>query len=61
MLRAVARRMSESKATVPHFYLEAEIDMGRALELREELNQALADEGEKISVNDLIVRAARSR
>jgi pyruvate dehydrogenase E2 component (dihydrolipoamide acetyltransferase) len=58
MLRAVARRMSESKATVPHFYLDAEIDMGRALELREELNRALADNGEKISVNDLIVRAA---
>ena len=58
MLRAVARRMSESKANVPHFYLDAEIDMGRALELREELNRALADDGEKISVNDLIVRAA---
>ena len=50
--------MSESKATVPHFYLDAEIDMGRALELREELNQALAGEDEKISVNDLVVRAA---
>jgi pyruvate dehydrogenase E2 component (dihydrolipoamide acetyltransferase) len=58
MLRAVARRMSESKATVPHFYLDAEIDMGRALEMREELNRALADDGEKISVNDLVVRAA---
>ena len=58
MLRAVARRMSESKATVPHFYLDAEIDMSRALELREELNQALADDGEKISINDLVVRAA---
>jgi pyruvate dehydrogenase E2 component (dihydrolipoamide acetyltransferase) len=57
MLRAVAHRMSESKATVPHFYLNAEIDMGRALALREELNQALAGEGEKISVNDLVVRA----
>jgi pyruvate dehydrogenase E2 component (dihydrolipoamide acetyltransferase) len=58
MLRAVARRMSESKATVPHFYLDAEIDMGRALEIREELNQVLADDGEKISINDLVVRAS---
>jgi pyruvate dehydrogenase E2 component (dihydrolipoamide acetyltransferase) len=58
MLRAVARRMSESKATVPHFYLDAEIDMGRALEMREELNRALADEGEKVSINDLVVRAS---
>jgi pyruvate dehydrogenase E2 component (dihydrolipoamide acetyltransferase) len=50
--------MSESKTTVPHFYLDAEIDVGRALELRRELNEALADEGEKVSVNDLVVRAA---
>jgi len=58
MLRAVARRMSEAKATVPHFYIDAEIDMSRALELRRELNEALADEGEKVSVNDLVLRAA---
>jgi pyruvate dehydrogenase E2 component (dihydrolipoamide acetyltransferase) len=57
MLKAVARRMAESKASVPHFYVSSEIDMTRALELRAELNEALADSGEKVSVNDLIVRA----
>jgi pyruvate dehydrogenase E2 component (dihydrolipoamide acetyltransferase) len=57
MLKAVARRMGESKATVPHFYVSSEIDMTRALALRAELNEALADAGEKVSVNDLIVRA----
>jgi pyruvate dehydrogenase E2 component (dihydrolipoamide acetyltransferase) len=57
MLKAVARRMSESKTTVPHFYVSSEIDMTRALELRKELNEALAESGEKVSVNDLIVRA----
>jgi pyruvate dehydrogenase E2 component (dihydrolipoyllysine-residue acetyltransferase) len=57
MLKAVAHRMAESKATVPHFYVSSEIDMTRALELRAELNAALADSGEKVSVNDLIVRA----
>ena len=57
MLRAVARRMSESKATVPHFYLNAEIDMGRALEMRQELNRALTGEDERVGVNDLILRA----
>ena len=57
MLKAVARRMAESKATVPHFYVSSEIDMTRALELRAELNEALDDSGEKVSVNDLIVRA----
>ena len=57
MLKAVAKRMGESKATVPHFYVTSEIDMTRAFELRAELNAALADSGEKVSVNDLIVRA----
>jgi len=57
MLKAVAARMTQSKQTVPHFYVESEIDMTRAMELRAELNTGLADSGEKISVNDLIVRA----
>jgi pyruvate dehydrogenase E2 component (dihydrolipoamide acetyltransferase) len=57
MLKAVAKRMTESKTTVPHFYVTSEIDMTRALALRKELNEALADSGEKVSVNDLIVRA----
>jgi pyruvate dehydrogenase E2 component (dihydrolipoamide acetyltransferase) len=57
MLKAIATRMSQSKQTVPHFYVESEIDMTRAMELRAELNAGLADRGEKISVNDLIVRA----
>jgi pyruvate dehydrogenase E2 component (dihydrolipoamide acetyltransferase) len=57
ILRAVARRMTEASHTVPHFYLTTEIDMGRALALRRELNEGLADSGEKISVNDLVLRA----
>jgi pyruvate dehydrogenase E2 component (dihydrolipoamide acetyltransferase) len=57
MLKAVAARMTLSTQTVPHFYLESEIDMTRALDLRRELNDGLADKGEKVSVNDLIVRA----
>ena len=58
MLKAVATRMAQSKQTVPHFYVESEIDMTRAMELRAELNSGLADSGDKISVNDLIVRAS---
>jgi pyruvate dehydrogenase E2 component (dihydrolipoamide acetyltransferase) len=57
MLKAVAARMAQAKQTVPHFYVESEIDMTRAMQLRAELNEGLADRGEKISVNDLIVRA----
>jgi pyruvate dehydrogenase E2 component (dihydrolipoamide acetyltransferase) len=57
MLKAVARRMSASKSQVPHFYLQCEIDMGKALALREELNAELSADGVKLTVNDLIVRA----
>jgi len=53
----IARRMSESKATAPHFYLEAEIEMSRAVEARARL-KAAAGEGEVVpSFNDMIVKA----
>jgi pyruvate dehydrogenase E2 component (dihydrolipoamide acetyltransferase) len=53
----IARRMSESKATAPHFYLEAEIDMSRAVDARARL-KATAGEGEVVpSFNDMIVKA----
>jgi Pyruvate/2-oxoglutarate dehydrogenase complex, dihydrolipoamide acyltransferase (E2) component, and related enzymes len=53
----IARRMAESKATAPHFYLEAEVDMSRAVEARERIKGAAA-EGEVVpSFNDMIVKA----
>jgi pyruvate dehydrogenase E2 component (dihydrolipoamide acetyltransferase) len=53
----IARRMAESKATAPHFYLQAEVDMGRAVEARERL-KATAREGEIVpSFNDMVVKA----
>jgi pyruvate dehydrogenase E2 component (dihydrolipoamide acetyltransferase) len=54
----VARRMAESKATAPHFYLEAEIDMSRCVEARARI-KASAKEGEVVpSFNDMVVKAA---
>jgi pyruvate dehydrogenase E2 component (dihydrolipoamide acetyltransferase) len=56
--QTIARRMAESKATAPHFYLEAEVDMTRAVEGRARL-KAQAAEGEVIpSFNDMVVKAA---
>ena len=49
--------MVESKTTVPHFYVTNEIDMVAALALRKQVNETLPDE-QKVSVNDLIVKAA---
>jgi pyruvate dehydrogenase E2 component (dihydrolipoamide acetyltransferase) len=58
MLKTVARRMAEAKATVPHFYLFVEVETDRLSEVRAELNQGLASEGVKVTVNDFVVRAA---
>ncbi|MDP2658571.1 MAG: biotin/lipoyl-containing protein, partial [Candidatus Deferrimicrobium sp.] len=57
MRKTIARRMTESKAMAPHFYVTVEINMNEAMKMREQLN-SLAPETERISVNDLIVAAA---
>ena len=54
MRRAIARRLTESKSTVPHFYLSADSNVDELLELRKRINAASPV---KISVNDLVVRA----
>ncbi|MGD2079430.1 MAG: dihydrolipoamide acetyltransferase family protein [Chloroflexota bacterium] len=55
--QAIGRRMVESKTTVPHFYVTTEIDMAPALALRKQINALLPDE-QKVTVNDMIVKAA---
>ena len=57
MRQAIARRMTESKTTVPHFYVTVEINMAEALKMREQLN-AIAADADKVSVNDLVIAAA---
>src|SRR5205823_4008268 len=52
MRRTIAKRLTESKQTVPHFYVSMEIDMAAAAQLREQLN-ALASDRPAISYNDL--------
>lgn len=54
MRKTIARRLTESKSTVPHFYLTADCRVDRLLELRREINTI---DGVKISVNDLVVKA----
>jgi pyruvate dehydrogenase E2 component (dihydrolipoamide acetyltransferase) len=54
--QTIARRMAESKTTVPHFYVTFDINMTNAMQMRGQLNN-LAAEDEKISVNDLVVAA----
>jgi pyruvate dehydrogenase E2 component (dihydrolipoamide acetyltransferase) len=57
MQKTIARRLTESKQMVPHFYISNEIDITDALVLRQKLNESFAEEGIKISINDLVVKA----
>ena len=55
--KVIARRMIESKTTIPHFYLTIEVDMNEIVALREQLN-AYDASLVKISLNDMMVKAA---
>jgi pyruvate dehydrogenase E2 component (dihydrolipoamide acetyltransferase) len=54
--QTVARRMAESKATVPHFYLETEIDMTETVKVRAELKE-IAGDSPAPTFNDMVVKA----
>lgn len=58
MRRTIARRLMESKQTVPHYYLTIDTDIGPLVDAREAINAELATEGRKVSLNDLIIKAA---
>ena len=57
MRKTVARRLGQSKQTVPHFYLTARCNLDPLLALRAALNETLALSGLKLSVNDLLIKA----
>jgi len=59
--KIVARRLTESKQQIPHFYLTVDCELDDLLALRKDLNAKSATEGPrayKLSVNDFIIRAA---
>ena len=57
MRKVIARRLTESKQQVPHFYVTMDIRLDPLLKLRGELNAALEGRGVKLSVNDLMIKA----
>ncbi len=67
MRKTIARRLTESKQTVPHFYLSIDVDASELMKLREQINAELASQtkpgadGEaqpmKVSINDLVIKA----
>ena len=58
MRKTIARRMSESKQTAPHFYLTIDCKIDALLDLRKQLNGRADGDEFKLSVNDLIIKAA---
>jgi pyruvate dehydrogenase E2 component (dihydrolipoamide acetyltransferase) len=61
MRRAIARRLTESKQQVPHFYLTLDCEIDALLKLRADLNAKAPEKGEgayKLSVNDFVIRAS---
>lgn len=57
MRRTIAARLVESKTTIPHYQVTVEVDMDPLTDLRQRLNEQLAAQGVKLSVNDFLVRA----
>ena len=61
MRKVIARRLTEAKQTVPHFYVSMDIEIDALLKLRGELNAKSPKDGPgafKLSVNDLVIKAA---
>jgi pyruvate dehydrogenase E2 component (dihydrolipoyllysine-residue acetyltransferase) len=62
MRKTIATRLVQAKQTIPHFYLTADVEIGRLITMREEANAAAAKDKDgkpvfKLSLNDLIIKA----
>jgi pyruvate dehydrogenase E2 component (dihydrolipoamide acetyltransferase) len=58
MRRTIARRLTESTQTIPHYYLTIDVDIAPLADAREAMNAELAQDGRKVSLNDLIIKSA---
>ena len=58
MRKTIANRLVEAKQTVPHFYLTLDLNIDPLLALRKDINASLEARGLKVSVNDLVIKAA---
>jgi len=57
MRKTIAKRLVESLAPVPHFFLRIKVDMSRTLAARMRVNELLESQGDKVSINDFILKA----
>ncbi len=58
MRARIGQRMVQAKQQVPHFYVTVDVNMDMAVEMRQSINRRLEPQGIKVSLNDLIVKAA---
>ena len=57
MRKVIARRLTESKQTVPHFYLTVDLEIDALLAARQAINAVAEKKGVKVSVNDFVIKA----
>jgi len=57
MRKTIAKRLVESLAPVPHFFLRIKVDMSRTLAARKRVNELLESQGDRVSINDFILKA----
>ena len=57
MRKTIANRLTESKQNVPHYYVSSAVEMDAIMALRTELNKKEKENGVKISINDIIIKA----
>ncbi|EFO17615.2 dihydrolipoamide S-acetyltransferase [Loa loa] len=57
MRETIAKRLSFSKQSIPHYYLTSEIKMDELLKIRANLNAELKNQGVKVSINDFVIKA----
>ncbi|MEW4447975.1 pyruvate dehydrogenase complex dihydrolipoamide acetyltransferase [Qipengyuania sp. JC766] len=55
--KVIAKRLTEAKQTVPHYYLSVDVRLDKLLDLRKQLNASLEPDGVKLSVNDMLIKA----
>jgi len=55
--KTIAKRLVESLSPIPHFFLTVDVDMGRVLEARATINAMLEERAEKVSINDILLKA----
>jgi pyruvate dehydrogenase E2 component (dihydrolipoamide acetyltransferase) len=58
MRKTIARRLTQSKREIPHYYLVIDVDAEALVDARAEVNELLADEGVKVSLNDFVLKAS---